>query len=233
MQINADFARPALVRFDRAGWIPSPSPGVERIPLDRIGGEVARATSLVRYAPGSQFPTHTHHGGEEFFVLEGTFSDETGDFPAGSYVRNPIGTAHAPHSAEGCVIWVKLWQFQPADTAQVRLDATEGTGLLLPEDADALLRRDLHAFGTEEVFLQHLPAGHLLPLETRLGGAEVLVLRGEVALAGERLRRWSWTRQPPGAHARLAAGGEGACLLIKQGHLGVDTLPLPQAAAAS
>ncbi|GAL13613.1 hypothetical protein JCM19233_4618 [Vibrio astriarenae] len=53
------------------------------MPLDRVGGEVARATSIVRYKPNSAFSPHTHDGGEEFFVLEGVFSDEHGDYPQG------------------------------------------------------------------------------------------------------------------------------------------------------
>ena len=64
--------------------------------LDRIGDEVARATSIVRYAPGSSFARHEHAKGEEFLVLEGIFSDDSGDYPAGFYVRNPPGSGHTP-----------------------------------------------------------------------------------------------------------------------------------------
>src|SRR5262249_9438763 len=95
----------------------------ERRMLDRIGDEVARATSLVRYAPDSHFSAHTHDGGEEFLVLEGVFSDEHGDFPAGSYVRNPPTSHHTPGSGPGCTIFVKLWQFDLRDRTQVRLAA--------------------------------------------------------------------------------------------------------------
>jgi anti-sigma factor ChrR (cupin superfamily) len=104
MRINADFSSPALKSFSEAGWILSPSGGVERIMLDRIGDEVARATSLVRYAPKSRFPGHIHGGGEEYFVLQGVFSDDKGDYPAGTYVRNPIGSRHVPFSTDGCII---------------------------------------------------------------------------------------------------------------------------------
>ncbi len=90
--------------------------------LDRIGDEVARATSIVRYAPKSRFSAHTHGGGEEFLVLEGVFQDEHGDFPAGSYIRNPPTSSHTPGSAPGCTIFVKLWQFDPDDRAHVRID---------------------------------------------------------------------------------------------------------------
>ena len=77
--LNADFERRvALAPATDASWQNSPMPGVERYMLDRVGGEVARATSLVRYAAGSRFDSHTHHGGEEFLVLEGVFQDQHG-----------------------------------------------------------------------------------------------------------------------------------------------------------
>ncbi|MEM9172238.1 MAG: cupin domain-containing protein, partial [Pseudomonadota bacterium] len=115
MQLNADFTKPVVIHSDDLPWIPSPLPGVDRRMLDRIGGEVARATSIVRYAPGSAFSAHTHDGGEEFFVIRGVFQDEHGDFPEGTYVRNPPTTRHVPRSDNGATIFVKLWQFDPQD----------------------------------------------------------------------------------------------------------------------
>jgi anti-sigma factor ChrR (cupin superfamily) len=76
MRLNDDFTARALVRFAENDWVASPMPGVERKMLDRIGDEVARATTIVRFAPGSAFSAHTHDGGEEYLVLEGTFQDE-------------------------------------------------------------------------------------------------------------------------------------------------------------
>src|SRR5689334_6703944 len=113
MEINADFSRAAVVHAARLLWVASPMVGVDRRMLDRIGEEVARATSIVRYAAGSRFSPHTHGGGEEFLVLDGVFQDEHGDYPAGSYVRNPPTSRHTPGSAPGCVLFVKLWQFDP------------------------------------------------------------------------------------------------------------------------
>src|SRR5512141_2530532 len=104
-KINADFSRRVVIDTVRAPWIASPEPSVERKPLDRIGGEVARATTIVRYAPGSAFPLHAHGLGEEFLVLEGVFSDTAGDYPAGTYVRNPPGSAHAPATRDGCLLF--------------------------------------------------------------------------------------------------------------------------------
>src|SRR5215472_3874467 len=120
MELNADFSRRVAVHAAQLPWVASPMAGVERRMLDRIGGEVARATSIVRYAPGSRFSPHTHGGGEEFFVLEGVFQDEHGDFPAGSYIRNPPTSSHTPGSTLGCIIFVKLWQFDRDDRTHVR-----------------------------------------------------------------------------------------------------------------
>ena len=111
MHIHADFTKRAIVESTPEQWVTSPEAGVERLMLDRIGEEIARATSLVRYAKGSSFSEHTHDRGEEFLVLGGVFSDEHQDYPPGTYVRNPPGTSHSPYSDEGCRILVKLRQF--------------------------------------------------------------------------------------------------------------------------
>jgi hypothetical protein len=149
MRINADFDQPVVMLPEDMAWVASPLPGVERKMLDRIGDEVARATSLVRYAPGSFFDPHVHGGGEEFLVVEGIFSDEHGDYPAGTYVRNPIGTRHKPHSKDGCIILVKLHQFDPADTAHFSVHMDD----LLFEDGGApgVEFAWLHRFEGEQV----------------------------------------------------------------------------------
>lgn len=124
--LNADFEQRVVIRPKDYQWVPSPMPGVERMMLDRIGDEVARATSIVRYAPHSQFSSHTHDGGEEIFVLDGVFADEHQPYPQGSYLRNPIGTSHTPNiGKEGATIFVKLHQFNERDTEQKAINTTQ------------------------------------------------------------------------------------------------------------
>lgn len=204
MEINTDFAARTLVRFDDTPWVGSPSAGVERKMLDRIGGEVARATSLVRFAPGSAFSAHTHGGGEEYLVLEGTFQDESGDFPTGSYVRNPPTTRHTPAAAEGATIFVKLHQFDPADRTPVTARTDEA--------------RLLFANAEEEVRIRILAPGEDLRLDAS-GGAEILLLDGEITEQGDTLAPWDWLRLPPGSTPLVTAGPHGAKLWTKTGHL--------------
>src|SRR4029078_1842625 len=126
MHINDDLTIPVIIQASDLPWVASPAAGVDRRMLFRIGEEVARATSIVRYAPGSAFPRHTHGGGEEIVVLEGTFQDEHGNYPAGSYFRHPPGTSHIPASEVGCTIFVRLWQFRADDQAQIVRRPGEG-----------------------------------------------------------------------------------------------------------
>jgi anti-sigma factor ChrR (cupin superfamily) len=215
MRINADFTQRAAVHAGAAEWIASPMPGVDRKPLDRIGEEVARATSIVRYAPGSAFSAHEHGGGEEFLVLEGVFQDETGDFPAGAYVRNPPGSAHTPSSEPGCVILVKLWQFDPEDAAWVRVAPGEAAYAPAGEGVEAA---PLHADAHEAVAFERWAPGAAVARDLP-GGAELFVLSGGFAEGGERFVPWSWLRLPAGARLVAEAGPEGATLWIKSGHL--------------
>jgi anti-sigma factor ChrR (cupin superfamily) len=217
MAINADFARRVAVHAARLPWVPSPMAGVERRMLDRIGDEVARATSIVRYAAGSRFSPHTHGGGEEFLVLEGVFQDEHGDYPAGSYVRNPPTSRHTPSSALGCVLFVKLWQFDPADRTEVKLNAaamayTAAAGR--PGVEVLTLFRD----ACEDVRLEQWQPGAAVIVDLP-GGAELLVLDGRFEQGGDSFEPLSWLRLPAGSVLHATAGPQGSRIWIKTGHL--------------
>ncbi len=214
MELNADFDTRALVQSETLDWQSSPMAGVDRRMLDRIGGEVARATSIVRYAPGSAFSAHTHTGGEEFIVLEGVFQDEHGDYPAGTYVRNPPTTAHTPRSDAGCTIFVKLWQFDMADRTQFRKNMAEELGAPTNGVATATLHED--AF--ERVTYSKLSPNAALE-SAQAGGIELLILEGSVVESGETLPKGAWLRLPQGVPLHATAGEEGAKIWMKTGHL--------------
>lgn len=213
MRINADFSQRAAVIADDSQWVHSPESGVDRQMLDRIGDEVARATSIVRYAPGSRFATHQHAKGEEFLVLDGIFSDESGHYPAGSYVRNPPGSAHAPYSEGGCRILVKLRQFDAQDLDQFSVDTTDDNNW--PAGSGEL---PLHAFGDERVRMQRIAAGSQFSIDAAAGGTEVFVVKGELSFDGSVYPGDSWLRFPPGDVVTLQATRD-ATVWLKSGHL--------------
>ncbi len=224
MELNADFSQRIVVHAARLTWTPSPIAGVERRMLDRIGDEVARATSIVRYAPHSRFSAHTHGGGEEFLVLDGVFQDEHGDYPTGSYVRNPPTSRHTPGSAPGCTIFVKLWQFDPADRTQVRLDTPDMVYLPAP-DRPGVVLMPLFRDDRENVRLERWAPGAAIALATP-GGAEILVLNGGFTEGDERFEKLSWLRLPCDGALQAASGPQGCAVWIKTGHLRqIDALP--------
>ena len=218
MRINADFSSKAVVRPADYRWVESPSPGVLRMMLDRIGGEVARATSLVRFAPDTTFSPHVHGGGEEFYVLEGEFGDEHRAYPPGTYVRNPIGTRHTPRiGSQGCTIFVKLHQFDPADDAQVIVDTRNAPFPL--EYAPGVRAILLHRFGNERVLLLRCEADAALMREAQDGGREIFVLEGSFHDPDGEYPAGTWVRYPHGSAPDAIAGGSGALLYVKKGHL--------------
>ncbi len=215
MLINADFSRRAIVTPDQHQWVASPMAGVERMMLDRVGEEKARATSIVRYAPDSHFPRHLHPGGEEIFVLSGTFSDGDGHYPAGWYVRNPPGSSHQPFSIEGATIFVKLWQMRPGENHAVRIDTSDPACWQRQDGREVC---PLFSDDIEQVCLQRLAPGQTLFAESA-NSAELLVLDGGVVMAGQCYERGSWLRLPEGDFPRIVANAPGATVYLKTGHL--------------
>ena len=212
MRINDDLTRPVIVHASRQEWVPSPAPGVERRMLFRVGDEKARATSLVRYAPGSSFAPHVHTGGEEFLVLEGMFQDADGDYPVGTYVRNPPGTAHAPAAERGATIFVRLWQFRAGDNVQtVRLP---GEGQRIDSRAGAESALVLFADEREEVRLEHWCPSASVTVENT-SGLEFLLVTGSLTLAGEEMIANDWGRLPAGANLSAIVGANGASIWMK------------------
>ena len=216
MKINADFSERVVVRPGDVEWVPSPMAGVERQMLDRIGDEVARATTIVRYAPKSYFSEHTHTGGEEFIVLEGVFSDEHADYPAGTYVRNPIGSSHKPHSEKGCTILVKLHQFDPDDQDQKAIDTTTAT--FLPGSAPGLTVLPLHSVASENVALVRWAPGTKFNAHRHWGGEEIFVLDGTFQDEFGDYPKGTWLRSP---HMSMHTpfSDEGCLIYVKTGHL--------------
>lgn len=216
MLINADFSERAVIRPGDIDWVASPMPGVERRMLDRIGEEKARATSFVRYAPNSFFSEHEHGGGEEFFVLEGVFSDEHGDYPAGTYVRNPIGSRHTPKSEGGCAIFVKLHQFAADDKVQKVVDTTKAQ--LLPGQVDGLTVLPLHTHGSENVALVRWEPGTRFNRHRHWGGEEILVLEGVFQDENGAYPKGTWLRSPH-LSQHTPYSDEGCLIYVKTGHL--------------
>ncbi|NVD08620.1 cupin [Vibrio sp. JPW-9-11-11] len=216
--LNMNLSQRVVVNTAEMEWVASPSKGVWRKPLEREAAESGHTTSIVRYEAGSQFQTHLHPMGEEIFVLAGVFSDEHGDYPAGTYLRNPPGSHHAPFSRHGCDILVKLNQFDSRDLATVRVDTHKQSWL---PGIGGLEVMPLHEFEHEHVALVKWPAGEKFQPHRHFGGEEILVLSGEFADEHGRYPVGSWIRSPHMSE-HLPYVDQPTVILVKTGHLPVD-----------
>ncbi len=225
MNLNADMGQRVVIDTLALPWVASPEPGVKRRMLDRTGDEVARATSIVRYEAGALFPLHRHGGGEEILVLEGTFSDEWGDYGPGVYLRNPPGSAHAPSSAKGCVLFVKLWQFSPEDLDTVHIQTR--TAPWYPGQVTGLSVLPLHEHdGVNTALVRWAPHTVFKP-HVHPGGEEILVLEGEFHDEWGSYPQGTWIRNPRYSQHHPRTGPEGALIYVKTGHMGAAVPPLP------
>lgn len=221
MLLNSDFSQRAIVTPDDYQWIPSPQPGVERVMLDRIGREQVRATSLVWYAPGSEFPAHSHPGGEEILVLDGIFTENGVDYPAGWYLRSPDGSSHQPSSRDGTTIFVKLRQMSADERQPVRINTQEAANWHGQPQRQVC---PLFSGASETVQLQKLAPGERIFCAPLVGGAELILLQGELRAPEGRYESGSWLRFPPGDMPALIATASGALFYLKTGHLSPTTL---------
>ncbi len=215
--IRMDLSKPELVSTNELSWLKSPAAGVERKPLERERAESGHTTSIVRYAPESHFPAHVHTGGEEFLVLAGTFSDEHGDYPQGTYVRNPPMTKHAPYTKQGCMIFVKLCQYQTHDTNRSVQQILQGEWV---EDAETNIRKNLlHKFNQETICIEHWGSGAKTIANRRENGEEIFVIEGSFNDEKHHYKQGTWIRLPAGSSIPARWSDTGCLLYVKRGHL--------------
>ena len=213
--LNMDFSQNVVINTTEQAWVASPLAGVWRKPLAREDAERGHATSIVKYEAGASFSSHEHPLGEEILVLEGTFSDETGDYSAGSYLRNPPGFSHAPFSKEGCLLLVKLHQFLPNDTQRVCINTQtqpwrQGIG--------GLEVMPLHEFEGQHTALVKWPANEVFQPHSHFGGEEILVLSGTFQDEHGSYPKHTWIRSAHlSQHHPFVE--ETTIILVKVGHL--------------
>lgn len=213
--LNMDFSVPVCFRPGADDWVKSPADGVSRIHLEREAEESGHTTSFVRFQPGSAFPRHLHPQGEELLVLSGVFSDENGDYPAGTYIRNPPGSSHEPFTREGCTLFVKLEQFQRDDDSHV---------VVRPEDREwmqgigNLKVVSLHNHNGESSALVYWPKNEIFQLHTHWGGEEIVVLDGCFIDEHGDYPEGSWIRSPH-MSKHFPRVEEETLIFVKVGHL--------------
>jgi anti-sigma factor ChrR (cupin superfamily) len=222
IQLNSDFSQRSVVNTLALDWHDSPSAGVTRRMIERSGGEVARATSVVRYAAGARFERHVHELGEEIVVLSGVLSDEHGDYGVGTYLKNPPDSGHAPFTTGGCELFVKLRHLQPTEHERRVVDSRTATwvsGLV-----HGLSVLPLSEFGTEHTALVRWAPGTYFHRHQHWGGEEIFVLSGVFCDEFGSYEAGTWLRSPH-ASQHQPFSREGCTIFVKTGHLPDERTP--------
>jgi len=213
--LNLDFTQFACSHVSDQNWINSPVDGVSRMPLEREFAEHGHTTSFVIFSPDSYFPAHTHPMGEEIVVLEGVFSDEFGDYPAGTYLRNPPNSTHSPFTKHGCKLFVKLDQFNKNDTSRIVLPPHDRKWLQGHGNLKVL---SLHEFETQHTALVFWPANEKFVEHQHLGGEEIVVLSGQFCDETGCYDKGAWLRNPHlSKHTPFVK--QETLIFVKTGHL--------------
>lgn len=216
MNVNDDFSQRIVMHGSQIPWEEAAA-GLYRQRLDRVVGNYERATTIVRCDSNCVISSHEHNGGEELLVLEGTYEDEYGSWPKGSYVRNPPGSIHSPHSDSGCIVFMKLWQFDPYDRSYIHTNINK-LEYIEPRKRLGVAVASLYQSSHESVRIEKWsPHAHIEFASD--GGAEVFIIEGSVTEACDHLKRHSWLRMPASGQVSATAGPDGALVWVKTNHL--------------
>ena len=216
--LNQNFNEKVVMHSSRLDTISSPCSGVKRTLLERSeDSEYAISTTLVEFEAGSFFDEHIHDSGEELFVLEGTFSDESGDYAAGTYIRNPHNTKHKPFSKEGCKLFVKLRQFNKMDNKKIIINTTNEAWL--PGLVDGLSVMPLHNFEHENTALVKWKPNTRFTPHQHFGGEEIFVIQGTFYDEYGSYPKYTWLRSPHLSQHTPYTLDDGALIFVKTGHL--------------
>jgi len=226
MNVNDDIGKKVIVHPRNKQWSQEQEGVCETLYLDLVDKVKPVATKLVRISPSSILTPEIIGGGKEVFVLEGTFQDQRGNYPAGSYVRFPPGTIQESFSDSGCLLFVKTWQFAPTDRREVNID-TFSVPVNRPGGRPGVGVQHLFGDNREDVRIEHWESNHHLVIN-QCNGLEVLVLGGEFFEPSTSYKPGSWVRLPPGQALKVVVGDRGARVLIKESHL-VHAVPGRQA----
>ncbi len=215
MNLNSDYTQRIVLHQEDLPWVDSPEPGVQRRMLDRMGGEKAKATSIVRYGPNTRFAAHHHDYGEEILVLDGELRDEFGHYPAGTYLMNPPGSSHAPYSETGCTLFVKLRHL--GDEQQERELIDTNTAEWLQGLVPGLHVMPLMRQGSGSTLVRWAPNTYFNP-HHHYGGEEIYVVDGVFEDEYGAYPKGSWIRSPHmSMHTPFSKGG--CTIFVKTGHL--------------
>lgn len=214
-EFNADFSQRVVIHPSDKQWGETQMSGVRFQLLEACCLPYPRRTLVLDCKPGSVINKHDSQMEVEFFVLDGEIADENGNYPKGTYVRNPNGSSHA-HSKLGCRLFVKLSQIHEEDQGQ-RVINTKRESKWLPGPVEGTEIYPLHMWDCESVFLIRWLSEASFKPTLNPDGEEIYVVHGQLNDKQGTYPKGSWIRNPPVSWQSWEADN-GTIVYYKHGH---------------
>jgi anti-sigma factor ChrR (cupin superfamily) len=213
---HADWSARVVVETDLLAWPDTTSRDAGDKLLERVDGVMPSSTRMEKYEPGAPFPPPAVDQGEEILVLEGMLMDEHAEHAAGAYLRYPPGAQRMLHSEQGCVLFVKRYPFDSADSSVVKRDTANMAWL--PGMVSGLSVLPLHQHQHEHVALVRWQPDTYFQQHAHFGGEEILVLSGVFEDEFGHYPAGTWIRSPHMSRHQPYSR-TGCTIYVKTGHL--------------
>lgn len=214
-KINENLLTRTAVLYNSLTWYPTIYTGIS-FGCFESDQEVQEhpVTMLTKFEPGGFFELHGHPGGEEILVLEGTFKDERGVHPPGTYMLNPEGFIHLPYSEEGCLTFVKLRQHGGKTRQQIRVNIFDLPGQpgVIPEIQVKPIYEQIDY--PEKVWIEQWQPGTSLSQVVETEVKEIFVIQGTWSDELGDYPPYSWVRYSPNCPYQPASK-DGCLLYVK------------------
>jgi len=105
---ETDDSQRIIHTFTEDSWLPGPTDGIEIFPLhgwQKISIMLMRWTATVSMKPS------LNPEGEEIYVIKGCLKDNRGQYPQGSWIRNPVQNWQSWQADKGTLIYYKNGHF--------------------------------------------------------------------------------------------------------------------------
>lgn len=219
-EVNAEASKVAYMDTRTMSWEKTDWPGIERKVLEFVNHpKMGRETSLLKFEPGTAWPSKKWDERVEIFVVEGTCFDESGEYTEHTFIRNPPGTTITLQSKTGCVVYVKWRVAIPTETHRIVIDAKNSQWLEFPHRGADVLHLYPNKNGIETGRIGHVHTNRKLPSHDHSIGEETFVLKGVLKDEFASYEAGTWFRMPCGlAHAPYTED-QRCMMLIREGDL--------------
>ena len=204
--MNSDYEQKALIDTNTIQWQETQ---VKNVFKKILAIKDKEETSFIKLNEGSVLNQEQKINSVEIFVLEGTYINEYGEYPQGTYLRLPEENEALVKSDKACVIFRKTNFF--TDKQKIIIDTNTTLWLQGQGNLEVM---PLY----EQTALVKWPKGERFIPHKHWGGEEIIVLKGVFMDEYGEYPKGSWIRSPH-LSEHFPYVNEETIIFVKIGHM--------------